>query len=133
MIQAVSTGLTPAVQTGIISELQRTVAAGALQDVVIPPIGGKQTLLASLTVAPASGTLDISDGDTQQLTATGADGDGREYALAAHPKIEWESEDPDHCTVTGTGLVEPVGAGGPDDVTGTIQGQADAYACTVTA
>lgn len=131
-LQSVGTGLDGAgtstdIRTGLIEAKDVSTEEKAL----VPAIGGQQSDPSAVAVTPASGTLDISDGDDQQLAAVITDQQSRE--LDVTQECEYESANPAFATVDENGFVEPVGAGGPIDITATALGSTDTYAVTVTA
>lgn len=62
------------------------------------------TTLTGISVTPATVTLDISNGETQQLTVT-------ETPTGAHNGYTYSSSDATKATVSSTGLITPVAAG----------------------
>src|SRR5207245_8359632 len=73
--------------------------------------------VAAVTVTPSSGTVAI--GQTVQLTATPRDASGNPLTGRA---IGWSSSDNTIATVSSTGLVSGVAAGGPVTITATSEG-----------
>lgn len=125
------TQLDAKMESGVVSGLIDTNCSAAERKVAAAPIGGEQTLAASLTVTPVSGTLDISAGDTQQLKAVLVDQNGRSVDVSS--QVVWSTANASIATVSKSGLVSPVGAGGPINITGSLHGQSDTYAVTVVA
>jgi glucose/arabinose dehydrogenase/uncharacterized protein YjdB len=91
--------------------------------IVVPPAP-----VASVTVTPA--TASVGTGKTVQLTATPRDGSG---AALTGRVVTWGTSDATRATVSGTGLVTGVAAGGPVTITATSEGQSGTAAVTVTA
>ena len=92
----------------------------------------------SISVAPVSGTLDLSNGETQQLTVTATYEDERgqftkDITQADAPTITYATANAAVATVNSRGLVTAVGVGGPINITATYQGLTDTYAVTVAA
>jgi uncharacterized protein YjdB len=83
--------------------------------------------VASVTVSPASGTL--TAGGTYQLAATPRDSLGNALSGRA---VSWSSSAPAVATVSGSGLVTGVAAGGAT-ITATSEGKSGTAAVTVTA
>jgi len=86
--------------------------------------------VTSLAVTPATASVDVSDGDTEQLQAmaTMSDASSRDVTSQA----SWTTENPAVATVSDDGLVTPVGAG-EADITATYGAQSDVCVVTVTA
>ena len=87
-----------------------------------------QVPVATVAVAPPSGS--VVAGQTLQLTATLRDAAGN--VLTGRP-ITWSSSATGTATVSGSGLVTGVAAGGPITVTATSGGQSGTSSITVTA
>lgn len=87
---------------------------------------------ASISVTPASGTLDLSDVATQQLTVVVLNAGGDDITSLVTHTIDYVSGTPAHASVSVGGLVTPVGAGS-STVTATLHGTAltDTYIATV--
>lgn len=86
--------------------------------------------VTSLAILPATASIDVSDGTTQQLNAVATMSD-----LSTRDVTEvtsWVSSDPTKATVNSHGLVSPVAAGS-STVTGTYLTANDTVAVTVTA
>lgn len=90
------------------------------QEVVI------QETTASISMTPATATIDVSDGSTQQLTVVNAD------SVDVTDETTFTSSDPTKATVSQSGLVSPVAAGS-STITATYAGKTDTTAITVTA
>lgn len=88
------------------------------------------TTVELLEVSPATTGLDISDGDTEQLTATATL--ASEATEDVTREVAWTSSDPTTATVNAVGRVTPVAAGAAT-ITATYAGQTDTCAVTVTA
>jgi uncharacterized protein YjdB len=71
--------------------------------------------LESISVTPATVTLDISNGETQQLTTV-------QTPSSAHAGLTYVSSDATKATVSNTGLITPVAAG---SATITVKATAD--------
>jgi uncharacterized protein YjdB len=84
--------------------------------------------VATVVVAPATGS--ISTGQTLQLAATLRDASGN---LLTGRSISWSSSSPGVASVSNTGLVSGVAAGGPVTITATSEGRSGTSAVTVTA
>jgi hypothetical protein len=89
----------------------------------------------AFNVFPLSATL--GSGGSLQLRAVSAEHDEAtdSYTLADRaedPDITFESADPEKCTVSATGLVTRVSAGGPTLVTATFAGKTSTCAVTTT-
>jgi alpha-tubulin suppressor-like RCC1 family protein len=82
--------------------------------------------VASVTVAPSVAT--IAPGSTAPLTATVRDAAGQPITGRT---ITWLSADPAVVTVSATGVVTAVGAGGPVAVTATVEGVSGSAQLTV--
>ncbi|MBP6444725.1 MAG: Ig domain-containing protein [Gemmatimonadales bacterium] len=82
------------------------------------------------TVAMSSVTLSMQVGQTSTLIATPRAAGGG--ALTGRP-VTWLSANPSIASVSGTGLVTAVGAGGPVAITATSEGQVGTTQVTVTA
>lgn len=82
--------------------------------------------VTSLTVTPAAATLDLSDGETQQLSAVDNNGTNRTN------QATWVSGTPATATVSSSGVVTPV-AVGTSTITATYSGQSDTCNVTVVA
>ncbi|HEV2750218.1 MAG TPA: Ig-like domain-containing protein [Gemmatimonadales bacterium] len=74
--------------------------------------------VASVTVTPATASLTV--GQTVQLTATPKDANGNPLTGRV---ITWQSSDNTIASVSSSGLVTGVGAGGPVTITATSEGQ----------
>lgn len=83
--------------------------------------------VASVTVAPGSASVVV--GATQQFTATARDANNN--VLTGRP-ISWRSSNTAIATVSSTGLVTGVAAGGPVTITATSEGQTGTASVTVT-
>jgi len=84
--------------------------------------------VASVTVTPA--TASVATGGTVQLTATPKDASGNPLSGRV---ITWQSSDNTTASVSSSGLVTGVKAGGPVTITATSEGQSGTAAVTVTA
>ena len=82
--------------------------------------------VASVTVAPATATVQV--GQTVPLAATTKDANGNVLTGRA---VTWTSGAPSVATVSGTGVVTGVAAGGPVTITATSEGQSGTAAITV--
>lgn len=87
---------------------------------------GTGTAITSITVAPSTAELDLSDVETQQLTVTDNNATNRTAAAT------YQSSDTGVATVSASGLVTPV-APGSATITATYSGQSDTCAVTVIA
>ena len=83
--------------------------------------------VASVTVSPASASVDA--GGTQQLAATTKDADGN---VLTGRVVTWTSSNSAIATVNGSGLVTGVAAGGPVTISATSEGKVGAASITVT-
>ena len=83
--------------------------------------------VASVTVTPASASVAV--GATVQLTATPKDANGNPLTGRV---ITWSSSNTAIATVSGSGLVTGVAAGGPVTITATSEGRSGSAAVTVT-
>jgi len=83
--------------------------------------------VASVTVTPASASVAV--GATVQLTATPKDANGNPLTGRV---ITWSSSKTAIATVSGSGLVTGVAAGGPVTITATSEGRSGSAAVTVT-
>ena len=83
--------------------------------------------VASVTVTPA--TASVAVGATVQLTATPKDANGNPLTGRV---ITWSSSNTAIATVSGSGLVTGVAAGGPVTITATSEGRSGSAAVTVT-
>lgn len=83
--------------------------------------------VASVTVEPASASLEV--GSTRQLTATAHAASG---AVISGRPVTWSSSSPDKASVSATGLVT-AHAAGSSTVSATIEGKSGTSAITVTA
>jgi alpha-tubulin suppressor-like RCC1 family protein len=93
---------------------------GAVTITVIP--------VASVTVSPGSSTVNV--GATVQLTATTKDANGN---VLTGRVVTWTTNNAALATVSATGVVTGVAAGGPVTITATSEGQSGTGAVTVTA
>ena len=84
--------------------------------------------VASVTVSPPSSTIDV--GATVQLTATTKDANGNVLTGRA---VTWTSSNSGVATVSSSGLVTGVAAGGPVSITATSEGQIGQSDVTVSA
>src|SRR5690242_10192223 len=84
--------------------------------------------VASVTVTPP--TASVAVGGSVQLTATPKDANGNPLAGRV---ITWQSSDNTTASVSSSGLVTGVAAGGPVTITATSEGQSGTAAVTVTA
>lgn len=78
-------------------------------------------------IFPAVIALDVSDANTQKLAAVKAEvanGLASLTDLAEHASVTWSSENESFVTVDTDGNLTPIGAGGPVDVTATLQAAA---------
>jgi len=131
-LQSVSTGLDGSdIDTGIRTDLIESKDSATEEDVLVPPIGGEQAD-GTCVALPVSGTLDISDEDTQQLSVTLTDEQARSLSISKEKPV-YLSANPAIATVDIYGLVTPIGGGGPINVSATILGSSDNYAVTVQA
>jgi uncharacterized protein YjdB/alpha-tubulin suppressor-like RCC1 family protein len=103
------------------SEGQSGTAAVTVTAVPVVPV-------ASVTVSPASSTINV--GTTVQLTATTKDANGN---VLTGRVITWSTSNSSLATVSATGVVTGVAAGGPVTITATSEGQGGTAAVTVTA
>jgi len=87
--------------------------------VTVPPV-------ASVTLAPPAAS--VAAGQTVLLTATTKDAGG---AVLTGRVISWESSDPSLATVSASGVVIGVGAGGPITITATSETVSGSTAITV--
>lgn len=85
-----------------------------------------QEATASISMLPATATIDVSDASTQQLAVTNAAGDD------VTADATYVSSDPTKATVSAAGLVSPVAAGSAT-ITATYAGKTDTTVVTVTA
>jgi uncharacterized protein YjdB len=83
--------------------------------------------VASVSVTPASAS--VPQGQTVQLTATPKDASGNPLSGRV---VTWASGNTPIATVTSSGLVTGVGAGGPVTITATSEGQSGTASITVT-
>lgn len=84
------------------------------------------TALTGITVTPGTLALDVSDGDTQQLTVTDSNSVNRTAQAA------YGTSDETVAVVSAAGVVTPVGAGAAD-IIATYGGHVDSVEVTVTA
>jgi uncharacterized protein YjdB len=84
--------------------------------------------VASVSVTPA--TASVAQGTTVQLTATPKDASGNPLSGRV---VTWASGNTAIATVSSSGLVTGVGAGGPVTITATSEGQSGSASVTVTA
>lgn len=81
----------------------------------------------TLTIGPS--TINLSQGGTQQMTATATFNDGSTQTLSGNSGTAWSSSDATIASVSNTGLVTGVSVGGPVTITaeyGTVSGTATA-------
>ena len=93
-----------------------------------PPPPPPPAPVATVTVAPATGSISI--GQTLQLTATLRDASGN---VLTGRTISWTTSSASIATVSSSGLVTAVAAGGPVTITATSEGRSGTAAVTVTA
>lgn len=106
-----------------------TVAFAALLVAGCPKPSDPVVTLSSVTVAPATAT--VESGQTQQLTATGTYSDGHTEALTSD--VAWSSSNPAVATVSATGLVTGVATATASAViTATSQGKSGSANLTIT-
>jgi uncharacterized protein YjdB len=87
------------------------------------------TATPTLAITPSSDTLDVSDGDVLLAAATV---NGRPFNAG----VIWTTADAAVATVSSYGVITPVAAGGPTNITGTLRyypSATDTVAITVTA
>ena len=82
--------------------------------------------VSSVAVTPATATVQV--GQTVQLTATAKDASGN---VLPGRTVTWASSNTAVATVSGSGLVTGVAAGGPVTITATSEGQSGTAAVTV--
>src|SRR2546426_561757 len=90
------------------------------------PSGAGPVSVASVAVAPATATVPV--GQTVQLTATTKDANG---TVLTGRTVTWATSNAALATVSGTGVVTGVAAGGPVTVTATSEGQSGTAAISV--
>src|SRR3989441_906773 len=91
------------------------------------PSGAGPVSVASVAVAPATATVPV--GQTVQLTATTKDANG---TVLTGRTVTWATSNAALATVSGSGVVTGVAAGGPVTITATSEGQSGTAAITVT-
>lgn len=91
------------------------------------PNESEPTGVATVEVSPPSASMQV--GSMVQFTATAKDARGRELSGQT---FTWSTADPTLATVTSTGLVAGVSAGGPVSVAATTGGRSGTAAVTVT-
>lgn len=99
----------------------------AAMQAAAPGGAGFGAAIASLAVTPSAPTLDLSDGETQQLTAVDSNGVDRTN------QATWVSADPTKVTVSASGVVTPVSTATDVHVTATYGGFSDFAEVTVIA
>lgn len=130
-IESVSTEMDAVMETGVEADVLESDGVGSERPLVFPPIAGRKTLAASLTVSPSSATISVGSSETQQLTCEMTDEEGRTYDVTK--EVVWSSADTDTATVDDEGLVSPVAEGGPINIQAALHGQTDTSAITVSA
>lgn len=90
------------------------------------------TRAASISSLPATVTLDISNGETQQITTTATYEDAETADVSADSRTTYATSDATKATVSASGLITPVAAGAAT-ITVTHQGRTDTIAVTVQA
>lgn len=108
-------------------KFQRTFAILSALSLLSLSVGCKgffvNPVLQSVTVGPAS--LNLQQGSTQQMTATGNFDDGSTQTLTSG--VVWSSSDTTIAPVSGSGVVTGAASGGPITITaedGTVSGEA---------
>lgn len=89
--------------------------------------------VTSLAVTPTTANLDLSDLETQQLQVIATMSDASTRDVTHWAATTYVSAAPATCTVDTEGLITPVAAGGPVNVTATYGAQSDDCAVTVVA
>lgn len=89
--------------------------------------------VTSVSVLPVSVSLDLSNGQTQQLTVEATMSDASVRDVTHWAGTTYLSATPATATVDSEGLVSPVAIGGPINVTATYGAQSDTCAVTVVA
>src|SRR2546425_905321 len=90
------------------------------------PSGAGPVSVASVAVAPATATVPV--GQTVQLTATTKDANG---TVLTGRTVTWATSNAALATVSGSGVVTGVAAGGPVTITATSEGQSGTAAISV--
>ncbi len=93
----------------------------------VTAVPAADTTPASILIAPSTATIEV--GRTQQLTALVKNAAGQ--TLGGVSPSGWSSATPATCTVSSTGLVTGIAAGGPINVTATLNALTS-NACAVT-
>jgi hypothetical protein len=102
--------------------------AGALGVEIRAGNAGPVMPVASVEVSPASASVPV--GSTVQLSAALKDAGGEPLSGRT---VTWATDAPQIATVSGTGLVTGVAAGGPATITATSEGKSGTSSVTVTA
>lgn len=100
-------------------------------EVRILPLSGSAVTLTQIAVSPGTCTLDVSDGDTQQLTVIGIQG-GVKANITNPSGTTYASSSTAVATVSSGGLVTAIGAGDAI-ITASNNGLTDICSVTVTA
>jgi uncharacterized protein YjdB len=126
----------PAAATVSATGLVTSVAPGSVQIIATSETKtGSATLtvnpasVATVTVSPATATLVLGITPTRQLSAVTKDSNGN---VLTGRVVTWTSSNNALATVSTTGLVTAVAAGGPVTITATSEGQSGASSITVT-
>lgn len=109
-------------------------AAEALSELLVEAndIIREYTRAASISVTPATDTLDASNVETQQLTTVATYEDGETTDVSADTRVTYVSSDPTKATVSSTGLITAVLAGSTT-ITTSYHGRTDTTVVTVVA
>lgn len=126
--QQTQTGISASVEPNLPGSQLKVTGSAALEATLVTKIGCRiYTTLAAVVVTPATAALAAAE--TVQLKLVGTDAVGNDWDLTG--VATWVTADAAVATVSESGLVTAVAAGGPVNITGTVGAQSDACAVTV--
>lgn len=118
-------------------DANRVVSGLSAGSVTITATAEGKTATATVNVVPGAvtsvevtpGTASVAAGSTQQLSATARDASG---AAVTGRAVSWSTSNPSIATVSSTGMVTAVAAGGPVTISATAEGKSGSASITVT-
>jgi hypothetical protein len=106
-VQGVTKSVAQGVNTGIKSHLFRTIAAGAEQRIITPPVSGDY-MGGTSVVIPA--TQVIAAGNTAKISSCVITDDEGNVFSNAHDFVDWSADNESNGTVDSQGRVSKIGA-----------------------